>query len=229
MKVSDSEGVASVSVNGVPAISDGQGNWVATVNVNKGLNEFIVKAIDNNGNENEETIRAYGSYMTEMILNIDTTQPYATLSKDGSTSQKQLNTIPEIYGGRTYVGLRDLGEKLLGGSVEYDGNTKMITITIPRSNGNTDVLQTVVGQKDFRITRTTPTGQQTVEDYVLENPPYLSNYPYASHFKSQNKDRTMVPMRGFVEAVVGKTIPQTGQNSVDFDSLTRNATFRYLP
>ncbi len=229
VSVSDSEGIATVSVNGVPATSDGQGNWVATVNVNKGSNEFIVKAVDNNGNEAEETIRAYGSYQTEMILNIRATEPYVTLTKDGSTSQVKLNTVPEIYGGRTYVGLRDLGEKLLGGNVEYDTNTKMITITIPRSNGNTDVLQTVIGQNDFRVTRTTPTGQQTVEDYVLENPPYISNYPYASHFKSVNKDRTMVPMRSIVEAVVGKTVEQTGQNSVDYDSLTENATFRFIP
>jgi len=229
VSVSDSEGIATVSVNGVPATSDGQGNWVATVNVNKGTNEFIVKAVDNNGNEAEETIRAYGSYQTEMILNIDTTQPYATLTKDGTTSQVKLNTVPEIFEGRTYVGLRDLGEKLLGGTVVYDGNTKMITITITRSNGNKDVLQTVIGQNDFRVTRTTPTGQQTVEDYVLENPPYISNYPYASHFKSVNKDRTMVPMRSIIEAVVGKTVEQTGQNSVDYDSLTRNATFRFIP
>jgi hypothetical protein len=227
VKVSDAEGVASVTVNGIPATPDGQGNWVATVNVNKGANQFTIKAKDVNGNEKIETITAYGSSIVEMVVNIDTTQPYALVTDDGRTSNVKLNTVPEIYQGRTYVGLRDLGEKLLKGTVDYEAATKKITITIPRSNGSKNILETVVGQRDFRVTKVGVDGSQEIVDYRLENPPYVGQKSTGSN--PLNYDRTMVPMREFIEAVVGKTIPATGENSVDFNASTRDATFRYLP
>jgi len=231
VNVSDAEGVASVTVNGVPATPDGQGNWVATVNVNKSANQFTVKAKDVNGNEKTETITAYGSSIIEMVINIETTQPYALLTDDGRTSNVKLNTVPEIYQGRTYVGFRDLGEKLFKGDVDYTttstGGVESVTITIPRSNGDVDELIAFIGQKDFRITRTSKDGTRIVEDFVLENPPYIGQTSTGSN--PQNYGRTMVPMREFIEAVVGKRIEATGENSVDFNTNTRDATFRYLP
>ncbi len=234
--VSDPEGIASVTVNGIPATPDGTGNWVATVNVNNGQNQFVVKAIDNNGNETTETITAYGSSMKEMILNIDTTQPYGTLILNGVPTTVGLTSVPEIgYGtGSTFVGLRDLGEQLFGGTVDYEAATKKITITIPRSNGDKDILVTVVGQKDFRITTYKANGTQEVKDYTLTYAPYIGSS--ATQSKSYNYDRTLVPMRELVQAVVnsqtsGTNLPVPGatENSVDFNSTTRDATFRFLP
>lgn len=231
LTITDESGISSVTINGIPASTDVTGNWVATVNVNKGANTYTVRVKDTNGNEQVYTMTVYGSYLDKMVMRVPTNtqadNPYADVTKDGTTSRIKLKTSPEITtisGGSTFVGLRDLAETLFnavtdkGGNVEYDSATRKITVTVKRSDGRVQVLETVIGQKDFRVTTTQPNGSINVEDFNLGTTaaPYIGSTATGS--RTSNYNSTMVPMRAFTEALGGEVFwERDGERVASFE------------
>lgn len=228
VKVEDESGVSEVTINGVPATMNANGNWAANVIVNPGNNTFMVKAKDNSTSRNEATLAVtiYGATESRIQMRIPTNNQAdvktVTITENNVPRTITLKTSPELYQNSTFVGLRDLAENLLGatpekgGSVAYDGATRKITITIKRTNGDVMIFETVVGKKDYQLQTIHPDGTREIKTEVMAQAPYIGSA--ATKSRKVNYNSTMVPMRGFIEALGG---------TVDYNDTTRAATFSF--
>ncbi len=228
VKVDDASGISEVTINGTPASPTMAGNWTANVLVQRGTNNFVVKAKDNSTTRNEATLSLtiYGADPVVLVMKIPiNSQPAiknVTITEAGVPRTTTFTTSPELYQGSTYVGLRDLAEKFFGataafgGSVAYETTTRKITITIKRSSGDTLIFECVVERADYQLTVIRPDGTREVKNGALDRIPYIGSVKYGS--RRDNYNSTMVPMRAFVEAFGG---------TVEYVDTTRTATFTF--
>lgn len=226
-KIDDPSGVSEVLVNAQPAINNGT-NWIVSVNIANGINTFVVKAKDASANKNESTytLTVYGAGPAVLVMKIPTNTQAAirnvTITENSVPRTVTFKTSPEIYNNSTFVGLRDLAENFLGataalgGSIEYDTNQRKITITIKRTNGDTNIFETVVGMKNYQLRIVHPDGTQETINGTMTQAPYIGSA--ATKSRRENYNSTMVPMRGFVEALGG---------NVQYAEATRTATFTF--
>jgi hypothetical protein len=228
-KVTDRSGISEVTVNGIPATVNANGNYVATIQINSGTNNIMIRAKDNSSAKNmtEMPVTIIGS--CPKVLRIAINQSVGTLTeKCGMPTQVNLTAQAVILGGKTYVGLRDLGQTLFGATsdqVVYTAATRAIKITFTKSNGEMVVVDCVVGSTMARITTMAPTGSAPVEKYI--NLPVAPTIPNSG----VNKNRTLVPIREIVEGVYGKQVVVNGQmvDVVGWDAQARAVTFTIIP
>jgi hypothetical protein len=226
-KVDDPSGVSEVLVNAQPAVNNGA-NWIVNVNIANGINTFVVRAKDASANKNESTytLTVFGAGPAVLVMKIPTNAQAAvktvTITENNVPRTVSFKTSPELYNGSTFVGLRDLAESFLGatpalgGSIAYDANQKKITITIKRTNGDTNIFETVVGMKNFQLRIVHPDGTQETINGTMTQAPYIGSA--ATKSRRENYNSTMVPMRGFVEALGGTVV---------YVDETRTATFNF--
>lgn len=237
-KVEDVSGVSEVLVNGMAAIPGASGTYTKIINVVKGVNTVIIKAKDNSANKNtcDTNVIIIGTCPRTLVLTQGLKQGKLTQDCGGIAESLTLKSTVDNVGGSMFTGLRDLGETLFGGTVAYETATKTITITFAKSNGDAYTVVCIIGQTMAKISAIDSKGQPIQipnSGYItLPQAPYIASKNVKKGlYYVQNNNNTMVPLRTLVEALYGKTVTINGQtlNTVDYDAVLKQATFRIIP
>ena len=179
------------------------------------LNQFIGKE----GDQYTEVIFNFiESLYQERILefSIDATEPKGLLTVDGEKAWVKLNCVPEIQEGRTCVGIRDISDVVFDGDITWDGETKVITIISSIPDGETGVLELMVGEIMCKFTKARPNGEYETVERKLLYAPYIGSREKKS--KEYNYNRTLAALRDCVEIFGGY---------VYYNSQTRYVTFKF--
>ncbi|NTU61026.1 MAG: copper amine oxidase N-terminal domain-containing protein, partial [Caldiserica bacterium] len=235
VKVTDPSNVKEVLVDGVPALLSSNGNYTRNVNIVQGTNTFTIKAKDTIGNETTKQIVVNGSCQRILVITRGSMQ--GKLTKDcGYPQSIQLKATADNVSGSTVVGLRDLGESLFGGFVDYNASSKTITIKFTRCNGDAYTVECVLNQTVAKISAIDAKGQplQISNNGIVTLPiaPFIaSKNVKKGYYYTQNNGRTMIPMRQLVEAIFGKTMVVNGQTVevVGYVDALKQATFTVIP
>lgn len=232
VKVTDANGVKEVLIDGVSATNKGSGVYGRNVNIMQGNNNFKIKAVDMFGNEITKDISIIGSCPRILVITQGSLQ--GKLTKDcGSAQIVPLTATADLIGSSTVVGLRDLGEKLFGGTVDYNAANKTIKIRFTRCNGDTYTIDCAIGFNIAKITIVDTQNKTTVNDVTLPVAPIIidKGANKKGKYAAQNNGRTMIPLRQLVEGVYGKTIQVNAQtvDTVGWNDPLKQATFTVIP
>ena len=172
-QVTDTSKIAEVWVNDEKALvrPDNTVRFAIT-GLATGINEFEVLAYDVEGNGTIATLVIEYLKPSKVELTIGSTEA----TKDGAPIDG-MDQAPVIKNGRTFLPVRFVLQNLMGGSMDWDADTKTVTSVV---NGNT--IKMVIGSKVA---------------FVNGNEVALLEAPYIE----ATTGRTLVPLREIMEAI----------------------------
>ncbi len=151
-----------------------------------GANEVSFEIVDQAGNKTTLKYTIWWGTEARLWATGDGKQP----NINGAEPNPPLPTTPYISKGNTFVPLRYLAEKMMGGTVAFDTLKKPITITLP----NGTIITHTIGKNTF--TKTEKGKKQVV---IM--------MPIASE---NNKGSVFLPMRKFIEDGLGQKVEWNG-------------------
>ena len=178
--VTDNVGVNSLYVNAQKIDFAPDGSFSTTVSLTEGKNIIKVFAFDAAGNKAEKDITVTYAPLKKTVVTVQIGSDVMTVNGE----VEQLDVVPVIHNGHTYLPLRAIAEAL-GAKVDWIAATKGITLKL---GNNTVGLQ--IGNSTAVIN-----GSKMVTIY----PPYLQPYGDGTYAA------TMVPLRVIAEGL-GATV-----------------------